>query len=121
MANKSHRRYVAPNKRYLQATGASLNDGQENDVSITGHGTGILAKAVGWKHGVAKRSKPVIVGVSKKGDPGAWLNGVQVSLLGIRIPLSIYKPSGVARHVLGVVAIWCDLLLRHVSSLLTRL
>ena len=89
MANKSHRRYVAPNKRYLQATGASLNDGQENDVSITGHGTGILAKAVGWKHGVAKRSKPVIVRVSKKGDPGAWLNGVQVSLLGIRIPLSI--------------------------------
>lgn len=56
------------------------NDGLENDVSITGHGTGILAKAVGWKHGVAKRSKPVIVRVSKQGDPGAWLNGIQVCL-----------------------------------------
>ncbi|KAL8729197.1 MAG: hypothetical protein Q9181_005082 [Wetmoreana brouardii] len=70
-------RYVAQNSRYLQARGAAPNDGQQNDVSRTGHGTGILAKAVGWKHGVAKRSKPVIVRISDTGDPGAWLNGVQ--------------------------------------------
>ena len=62
----------------------------------------MLAKAAGWKHGVAKRSKPVIVRVSETGDPGAWLNGVQVRLFGIRIPLSIHELQGVARHVLGM-------------------
>ena len=43
------------------------NDGQEDDVAV--HGTGILAKVVGWKHGVARRSKPVIV---RGQDPGGW-------------------------------------------------
>lgn len=75
---KEFSRYVVSNKRYLQATSKIRNDGLENDVSPTSHGTGVLAKAVGWKHGVAKRSKPVIVRVSQLGDPGAWLNGVTV-------------------------------------------
>jgi len=43
-----------------------------------------------------------------------------VSFLRIRILLPVHKSPGVARHVLGVVAMWCNLLLRHVSSLLTQ-
>lgn len=37
----------------------------------------MISKVAGWKHGVAKRSKPVIVRVSQTGDPGAWLDGVR--------------------------------------------
>lgn len=37
----------------------------------------MLAKIAGWKHGVAKRSKPVIVRVSNPKDPGAWLDGLR--------------------------------------------
>ena len=37
----------------------------------------MLAKVAGWKHGVAKRSKPVIVRVQDRADPAAWLDGVK--------------------------------------------
>ena len=37
----------------------------------------MLAKVAGWKHGVAKRCKPVIVRVQHQGDPGEWLDGVR--------------------------------------------
>lgn len=66
---------MSANKRYLQARGAAPSDNLENDVGS--HGTSMLAKIAGWKHGVAKRSKPVIVRVSKPGDPGAWLDGLR--------------------------------------------
>ncbi len=69
-------KFVVPNKRWIQATGAGPPDNTENDIKGTGHGTGVLAKAAGWKHGVAKRSNPVIVRITKLGDPGAWLDGV---------------------------------------------
>ena len=69
------------------------SDGLENDVHRDDHGTGILAKAAGWKHGVAKRSRPVIVRVSQLDDPAAWLNGVQVCFLRNRVPLNKSRSS----------------------------
>ena len=69
---------MTPNKRWLHASGAFPQDPSENDINgPIGHGTGVLAKAVGWKHGIAKRANPVIVRVNKKGDPAAWLDGVR--------------------------------------------
>ncbi|KAL8748474.1 MAG: hypothetical protein Q9184_007279, partial [Pyrenodesmia sp. 2 TL-2023] len=64
------------NVRWLHASGPSPRDTTENDILGRGHGTGVLAKAAGWKHGIAKRSNPVVVRVSKLGDPLAWLDGV---------------------------------------------
>ena len=70
-------KFVVPNKRWIQATGKRPLDNTENDSKGIGHGTGVLAKAAGWKHGVAKRSNPVIVRISHLGDPAAWLDGVR--------------------------------------------
>ncbi|KAL8908065.1 MAG: hypothetical protein Q9207_001044 [Kuettlingeria erythrocarpa] len=64
---------------YIVDTGADLrndDDTTENDIKGVGHGTDVLAKAAGWKHGTAKRSKPVVVRVNRLGDPAAWLDGV---------------------------------------------
>ncbi|KAL8646758.1 MAG: hypothetical protein Q9226_006726 [Calogaya cf. arnoldii] len=70
---------------YIVDTGADLRnddvrgssrDTTENDIKGVAHGTGVLAKAAGWKHGTAKRSKSVVVRVNKLGDPAAWLDGV---------------------------------------------
>ena len=72
---KEFSKYVAGNIRYLQARGAAPSDGLENDSGI--HGTTMVAKVAGWKHGVAKRSKVVMARVSEVGDPGAWLDGLR--------------------------------------------
>ncbi|KAI4207171.1 MAG: hypothetical protein LQ346_000749 [Caloplaca aetnensis] len=68
--------FVRTNVQWLHAFGAFPQDTTENDIKGVGHGTGVLAKAAGWKHGTAKRSKPVVVRVNKLGDPAAWLDGV---------------------------------------------
>ena len=69
---------MVPNKRFLHAHGASPSDEKENDPKGVGHGTGVLAKACGWKHGSAKRAYPIIVRVPNLGDPAAWLDGVRL-------------------------------------------
>ncbi|KAL8853327.1 MAG: hypothetical protein Q9221_001803 [Calogaya cf. arnoldii] len=69
-------KFVRPNVQWLHAFGAFPQDTTENEIKGVGHGTGVLAKAAGWKHGTAKRSKPVVVRVNKLGDPAAWLDGV---------------------------------------------
>lgn len=51
----------------------------DSDSSETGHGTGVLAKVAGWKHGAAKRSNSVVVRVADKYQPQAWLLGIEVS------------------------------------------
>ncbi|KAL8634508.1 MAG: hypothetical protein Q9228_007897, partial [Teloschistes exilis] len=68
--------FVNPNKRWIHARGSQSTNTDENDIKGIGHGTGVLAKAAGWKHGIAKRSNPIIVRVPSLGDPGAWLDGV---------------------------------------------
>ncbi|KAL8688072.1 MAG: hypothetical protein Q9218_005924 [Villophora microphyllina] len=69
-------KFVDPNKRWIHAKGTGSTNTLENDVKPLGHGTGMLAKAAGWKHGIAKRSNPVIVRVPDLGDHAAWLDGV---------------------------------------------
>ncbi|KAI4195353.1 MAG: hypothetical protein LQ350_007250 [Teloschistes chrysophthalmus] len=72
-------RYVNPYKRWLHARGSKPgpSNTDETDMKGVGHGTGVLAKAAGWKHGIAKRSNPVIVRVPSLDDPGARLDGVR--------------------------------------------
>ncbi|KAL8966125.1 MAG: hypothetical protein Q9183_003513, partial [Haloplaca sp. 2 TL-2023] len=65
------------NIRWLHASGADPPDPTEDDLRGAGHGTGVLAKAAGWKHGIAKRSNPVVVRVNNLGDPGAYLDGIR--------------------------------------------
>ncbi|KAL9580839.1 MAG: hypothetical protein Q9212_004248 [Teloschistes hypoglaucus] len=70
-------KYVNRNKRWIHARSSRSANTDENDMKGVGHGTGVLAKAAGWKHGIAKRSNPVIVRVPSLGDPRAWLDGVR--------------------------------------------
>ncbi|KAL8996024.1 MAG: hypothetical protein Q9169_004371 [Polycauliona sp. 2 TL-2023] len=69
-------KHVRQNVRWLHAFGDTPQDTTQNDIKGVGHGTGILAKVAGWKHGLAKRSNPVVVRVNKNNDPAAWLDGV---------------------------------------------
>jgi len=62
----------------MHAKGAKPVDNTENDSKGVGHGTGVLAKACGWKHGSAKRANPIIVRISDLSDPAAWLDGVRL-------------------------------------------
>lgn len=73
---KEFGKYVNPNKRWIHARSSLSANTDESDIKGVGHGTGVLAKAAGWKHGIAKRSNPVIVRVPLLGDPQAWLDGV---------------------------------------------
>ncbi|KAL8728989.1 MAG: hypothetical protein Q9181_005158 [Wetmoreana brouardii] len=75
--NDEFARFVIPNCRWIHAAGAQVFAPLQSDIYGVGHGTGILAKAAGWKHGIAKRSNPIIVRVPDLGDPAAWSNGVQ--------------------------------------------
>ncbi|KAL9600658.1 MAG: hypothetical protein Q9179_003141 [Wetmoreana sp. 5 TL-2023] len=56
--NDEFARFVIPNSRWIHAAGAHVFAPQ-------------------WKHGIAKRSNPIIVRVPVLGDPAAWADGVR--------------------------------------------